>query len=131
MKYALLFWLLSAAPALADGCALDPRSAPDRPLLLPGVVRGPATEAEVLSGTRIAIERTHAPVSPKYVNLPRVVVFYELGGVQHATIAAVLDGILPQPGDPVTIASRYRDPDAACAFIPWTVVKTRPAKPVA
>ena len=39
-----------------------------------------------------------------------------------STIAAVVDGHIPQPGEIVELASRYRDPRAACNFIPWTVV---------
>ena len=93
-------------------------------------MRGPASPAEVTSETQIAIARTHAPLSPRFVDLPRVVAIFVLGGVRHSTIAAVTDGVSPQPGESVTLASRHRDPDLPCAFIPWTIVKGAPDKPV-
>ena len=61
-------------------------------------------------------------MSPKYENLPRVFVFYKEGGARHGTIAAVVSGPVPKAGDQVVVASRHRDPDAPCAFIPWVIV---------
>ena len=131
MKAALFLWLAAATPALADPvCMLDRAAAPDVADTYPGIVRGPATTQEILTQTAIAINRTHAALSPKYETLPRVFVIYQAGGQRHGTIAAVLDSDIPPPGEPVIVASRHRDPDAACAFIPWTVMKGSPGKPV-
>ncbi len=129
MKFILTAALLLTVPAFAaEPCRLDPNGAPNVPLTFPGVVRGPASAQEVATQTAIAVARAHAPLSPKYVNLPRVFVIYEAGGVRHGTIAAVTDGAPPAPGEAVIVASRRRDPDAACAFIPWTVTRKSPAK---
>ncbi|MDE3176415.1 MAG: hypothetical protein KGM15_09980 [Pseudomonadota bacterium] len=131
MKIALWLWLAAATPALADpACRLDHQAAPDVAWTFAGIVRGPATAQEIQSQTAIAINRTHAALSPKYESLPRVFVLYEDGGRRHGTIAAVIDGDIPPPGAPVTLASRRRDPEAPCAFIPWTIVKGPPGKPV-
>ena len=131
MRAALLLWLVAATPALADPvCLLDHAAAPDVAAAYAGVVRGPASAQEILTQTAIAINRVHAVMSPKYETLPRVFVFYDVGGRRHGTIAAVIDGDMPPPGAPVTLASRRRDPDAPCAFIPWTVIKGGPGKPV-
>ena len=131
MKCALFLWLAAASPALADPvCLLDRAAAPDVADTYAGIVRGPATAQEILTQTAIAINRTHAVLSPKYETLPRVFVIYQAGGVRHGTIAAVIDGDIPRPGEQVVVASRRRDPDAACAFIPWTVMKGSPGKPV-
>jgi len=120
--------LLCSATAHAEEktptCQLDPRSAPDAPFYVEATVIGPASEADVISQTRIAVMRTRAPESPAYVKLPRIDASYQIGGVTHMTIAAVLDGPLPKPGEHVTLASRHRDPTEPCAFVPWTVVKT-------
>lgn len=129
MKAALALWLALTGAAEAETCALDSRSAPDVPILLPGLVRGPATQQEVVAGTEIAVARTHAPESPGYLDLPRVVAYFSYGGARHVTIAAVTDGVLPQPGESVTLVSRHRDPALPCAFIPWTITKSAPDKP--
>ncbi len=131
MRAALWLWLAAATPALANPvCRLDHAAAPDVADTYAGVVRGPASAQEILTQTAIAINRTHAPMSPKYETLPRVFVFYEVGGQRHGTIAAVIDGDMPPPGAPVTLASRRRDPDLPCAFIPWTVTRGGPGKQV-
>jgi len=120
---ALAAILAAAAPVrAADDCALDPVGAPDKSFFVEAVVIGPASDEEVMQQTRVAIERTHAPMSPKYVALPRIDAVYSDGVHSHRTIAAVLDGPLPKAGDHVKLASRRRDPDQPCAFIPWTVV---------
>ena len=125
LTLALVFALFSPWAAFADSdvCSLDPAGAPDKIDYFEGVVVGVATDAEVLAQTRVAIGRARAPVSPPYVKLPRIVaIFRDSSGLAHQTIAAVLSGPLPQPQAHVTLASRHRDPNAACAFIPWTVV---------
>ncbi|MGO9744178.1 MAG: hypothetical protein ACLPN5_22165 [Roseiarcus sp.] len=111
------------AQQAAPLCQLDPRAAPDRIFYVEATVIGPAPDADVMSQTRIAILRTRAPESPAYAKLPRIDAAYQIGGVTHMTIAAVLDGPLPKPGERVRLASRHRDPTQPCAFVPWTVVK--------
>ena len=125
----LRFWVALATMAFAPltafaagNCALDPTSAPDTPSFVDAIVTGPASEAEVLQQTRIAIQRTHAPMSPKYVALPRIDAVFTDNFGSHHTIAAVLGGPIPKAGEHVTLATRRRDPDEPCAFIPWTVV---------
>jgi hypothetical protein len=122
---------LAPAVALAGpaACLLDARSAPKTPMLFKGTVRGPASAAEVSEQTRIAIQRTRASESPGYAKLPRVFVFYTSNGVRRGTIAAVTDGAMPKAGDEVMLASRHRDPNAPCAFVPWTVVRDKAKKP--
>jgi hypothetical protein len=104
-----------------EACALVPAAAPDNPTYVEAIVIGPASEADVLAQTRIAIQRTHAPVSPAYVNLPRIDAIYRDAAGQHMTIAAVIGDVPPAHGAHVTLASRHRDPNAPCAFVPWTV----------
>ena len=124
--FGLALWLAASSAAMADSCDLDPSSAPAKSTLFSGVARGPATGAEVISQTSVALARSHAPVSPKYANLPRAFVYFLYGGRRHGTIAAVTDGVMPKPGEAVTLASRRRDPDQPCAFIPWTVRRAAP-----
>jgi hypothetical protein len=128
-RVALLLALAVLAPlcqARADSevCQLDPVGAPDKIYYFDAVVIGPANDAEVLAQTRIAILRTKAPVSPAYVNLPRIDAIYrDADGSAHRTIAAVITGLLPAHGAHVRLASRHRDPNQPCAFIPWTVAR--------
>ena len=84
-------------------------------------VRCPITGPRITQ-TRVAILRTHAPESPSYVKLPRIDAIFKIGGVAHRTIAAVVSGRTPARGERVKLASRHRDPNEPCAFIPWTVV---------
>ncbi len=120
----LLLCLAPACARAAESCALDSKAAPTKPDYLEAVVLGPASDADVLAQTRIAIERVHAPVSPAYVKLPRIdALFKDPAGGQHRTIAAVISGPLPARGAHVTLATRYRDPNVPCAFIPWTVAQ--------
>jgi len=125
----LAFWLAAGGAAAAETCALDINGAPKTSILFAGVARGPATAREIVSQTAIALARSHAPLSPKYAKLPRAFVYFMAGGRRHGTIAAVLDGVMPKPGEAVVLASRRRDPDEPCAFIPWTVLRGTPAKP--
>jgi hypothetical protein len=106
----------------AGACQLDPASAPEKPFYIDAVVLGPASDEEVITQTRVAIMRTHAPESPSYVKLPRIDTIFKAGGVPHRTIAAVVSGRTPARGEKVKLASRHRDPNEPCAFIPWTVV---------
>ena len=103
-------------------CEIDERAAPSRPSFVTATVRGPATAAEVRAQTAAAIFSAHAPLSPAYAGLPRVFAFFAVGGVRHGTIAAVIDGHVPTAGEVVKLASRHRDPDMPCHFIPWIVV---------
>jgi hypothetical protein len=123
---AIALWLAAKGAGAAETCALDAHSAPAKSTLFSGVARGPATAGEVVSQTAIALARSHAPVSPKYANLPRAFVYFVYGGRRHGTIAAVVDGVMPKPGEAVVVASRRRDPDQPCAFIPWTVQRATP-----
>ena len=128
-SFALMLWLSACGAALADGvCRLDPDAAPVAPRLFPGVVRGLASAQEIAAQTAIAVARVHAPMNPKYADLPRVFVYFEMDGARHGVIAAVLDGAAPDPGDKVVVASRRRDPASPCAFIPWTVIRGAPGK---
>ena len=132
MRTALGILLCLAGPGrgFADEvCRLDPHAAPDAALLFKGVVRGLATPQEIVAQTAIAMARVHAPESARYQKLPRVFAYYLYGGLRHGTIAAVVDGPIPEPGQSVVLASRRRDPEAACAFIPWTVTTGTPSKP--
>ncbi len=122
------FFLAFAAPAsfahAAEVCQLDPAAAPDKIEYVEAVVVDPASDADVLAQTRVAILRAKAPVSPAYVKLPRInAIFRDSRGVAHKTIAAVLSGPPPPRGSHVTLASRHRDPNQPCAFVPWTVAK--------
>jgi hypothetical protein len=103
-------------------CDIDERAAPSQPSFVSATVRGPATAAEVRAQTAAAIFSTRAPLSPAYAALPRVFAFFVVGGVRHGTIAAVIDGHVPVAGEVVKLASRHRDPDMPCHFIPWIVV---------
>ena len=120
---------LAAAPAFAaPACLIDKRAVPDKAVMFPAIVRGEATSQEILAQTATAMNRARAAMSPKYENLPRVFVFYKEGGARHGTIAAVVSGPVPKAGDQVVVASRHRDPDAPCAFIPWVVVPEKSGK---
>ena len=126
---AFILWLAASSAAAAATCALNPQSAPAASILFAGVARGPATAEEIATQTAIARARSHAPLSPRYANLPRAFVYYMYAGRRHGTIASVIDGIMPKPGEAVVVASRRRDPDLPCAFIPWTVQRGTPAQP--
>jgi hypothetical protein len=128
---AALALVLVSAPALAGSptCQLDPRAAPSTPVLFKGVVRGVASPSEVAEQTAIAVKRTRAPESPAYVKMPRVFAFYVANGARHGTIAAVTSGDIPKAGEQVILASRHRDASQPCAFVPWTVIRDKKAKP--
>jgi hypothetical protein len=113
--------LLLASAHAKDACPEGGVRAPLAAVHLKGKVIGPAPAAEVERQTRIAEARTGGHVSPDFAALPRVLVAYVEGGARHETIAAVLEGPIPAPGEIVDLASRYRDPRDPCAFIPWTV----------
>ena len=115
-------WLAAAGAP----CTLNATDAPQTSTLFAGVARGPATATEIVTQTAVALSRAQAQVSPTYANLPRAFVYFMYGGRRHGTIAAVIDGVMPQPGEAVVVASRRRDPDQPCAFIPWTVRRATP-----
>jgi hypothetical protein len=121
-----LTWGAAAACAQSGGCALDEHGAPTTTAHYHGVALGPATGDEVRSQTAIAVKRAGAPISPAYVNLPRIDAIYLANGARHVTIAAIVDGVVPRKGDAVVLAARHRDPDTACSFVPWTVVPGTP-----
>jgi hypothetical protein len=129
VRLVLALWVVAGGAAAAETCALDANSAPQSPLVFSGVARGPATAQEIASQTGVANARVRAPMSPKYAGLPRAFVYFTMGGVRHGTIAAVVDGVMPKPGEAVVVASRRRDPDLPCAFIPWTVRRGTPGTP--
>ncbi len=112
------------ASAASPACAITEKSLPKRPQHYRGISQGLALEADIKSQTDIAIARSGAPLSPKYEKLPRIDAIYVDQGVKHSTIAAVTDGHVPPKGEKIELASRYRDPDQPCSFIPWTVVPT-------
>ena len=129
LKLGLTLALAAANPMTAHAetpsavaCQLDPTSAPDKPFYVDAIVLGPANDEEVITQTQVAILRTHAPESPSYVKLPRIDTVFKAGGAAHRTIAAVVSGRTPTRGEKVKLASRHRDPNKPCAFIPWTVV---------
>jgi len=125
----LALWISTCGVAWADTCALNAWGAPKLALTYPGVARGPATKQEIASQTAIAVSRARAPLSPKYADLPRAFVYFQMGGKRHGTIAAVVDGVMPKAGEAVTLVERHRDPDAPCAFVPWTITRGTPGKP--
>ncbi len=124
-----VFWASTCSFAWAGACALDAAGAPAAAVSFRGVARGPATKEEIATQTAVAVKRAGAPMSPKYADLPRAYVYYEAGGARHGTIAAVVDGVMPKPGEKVALLSRRRDPDVPCAFIPWTITRGAPLKP--
>jgi hypothetical protein len=116
-------FLTDRAYAVESGaCAIKESEAPAQPLHFRAKVQGMAAPEEVRRQTHIAELRTGGAVSPDYLGYPRILAVFIAGGVAHSTIAAVVDGHIPQPGENVELASRYRDPRSACNFIPWTVV---------
>ena len=119
---AAALWLAAAPAALAADCQLDGAQAPDQTVQVEATVKGMVSTAVARNRTRIAEDEVHAKVSPKYRNLPRVDVTYQQNGASLETMAALVAGAPPKTGDTVMIASRHRDPDRACNFIPWTVV---------
>ena len=116
-------FLTDRAFAVENGaCAIKESEAPAQPQHFRAKVQGMATPEEVRRQTHIAELKTGGAVSPDYVGYPRILAFFIVGGVAHSTIAAVVDGHIPQPGEIVELESRHRDPRSACNFIPWTVV---------
>jgi hypothetical protein len=95
-------------------CALQIPGTPQR---LTGRVTGFVSEERALAATRAVEAQTGAQISPTYQSLRRVAV--EDGSFK--TMAAVPDGLTVQVGDLVELNGRYRDPSAACHFIPWTI----------
>jgi hypothetical protein len=112
----------SALAQQTERCAALGLAAPAKPLHFHAKVQGMAPPEEVRRQTAIAERRTGGVISPDYANFPRIIAIYVEDGVAHSTIAAVVDGHIPQPGDAVELASRYLDPRSSCNFIPWTVV---------
>jgi hypothetical protein len=103
-------------------CQLDEHFAPRQSKVVSAEMLGMASPEEVARQTRVAIERSHARLSPAYVSLPRILaVFIDASG-RHQTIAAVLDGKIPRVGASIKLESRHRDPNQPCSFVPWTVV---------
>ena len=112
LKLGLALAFAAASPTMAraetpgaEACRLDPASAPDKPLYIDAIVLGPASDEEVITQTRVAILRTHAPESPSYAKLPRIDAIFKAGGATHRTIAAVVSGRTPARGEKVKLAS--------------------------
>ncbi len=116
---AALAWL---SPARAGNCRINKDAAPDHPLIVHAISLGPASADTVRRATGAAVAWSDAPISPAYVDLPRIVAEYAYRGAMQRTIAAALDGRLPPRGEAVTLALRHRDPDQPCSFIPVTIV---------
>jgi hypothetical protein len=106
----------------AAHCVVYERAAPAKPAYVSATVKGIAAPEEVQRETHIAELKTGGSVSPDYVALPRILAVFMVNGVPHGTIAAVVDGHIPQAGETVELATRHRDPKLPCSFIPWTVV---------
>ena len=130
-RFAVLCMLLTLAMLGASGSAFAQQSAachmngldpPMRPTYVMAKVQGPASPEEVRRQTQIAEKRTGGAVSPDFADFPRIIAIYVVNGASHSTIAAVVDGVIPQVGEIVKLASRFRDPRRPCNFIPWTVV---------
>ena len=115
------------ATGAAASCPIDRTSAPDRPLIARATVVGFADPLEVERITRSVESRTRAPENPAYLRLPRIWASYVVNGARSSTIAAIVDGAVPERGALVTLAFRHRDPGLPCAFIPVIVL---PAAPV-
>jgi hypothetical protein len=89
---------------------------PGMPQRRTGRVTGLVSEEQALAATRTVEAQTGAQISPAYQSLQRVTVEDR----SFKTMAAVPNKLTVQIGDLVELNSRYRDPDFACHFIPWT-----------
>lgn len=114
-----------AAMAKNDrACSFDPAQVPRIPVKAGGVVVRSVPPERARVSTAWVERKTGIGISPDYADLPRVVVRIVDGKASSETLAAVVDGHVPRPGDHVELLSRYRDPRAPCSFIPWTVGAT-------
>lgn len=102
-------------------CYVDPAQVPQLPVKANGVIVRLATSEQARTATELIEHKVGIKISPDYVTLPRVVVRVVRNKVVSETMAAVVDGHTPKPGENVEILSRYRDPRSHCNFIPWTV----------
>ena len=111
----------SAAAKNPAQCSIDAVEVPRRPARLDGIVVGVISPERVKVITERVEKETGARISPDYADLPRIVARVVTSQRTFETIAAVVDGHLPRPGDRVEIVSRHRDPRSRCDFIPVTV----------
>lgn len=117
-------WFQTASAQSNPSCSVDPAQVPRYPIKTDGTVIGSMTSAQARASTEWMEHKVGIKVSPDYIDLPRVVVRVVRGQVTSETLAAVVDGHVPKPGDHVEILSRYRDPRSHCNFIPWTIGST-------
>jgi hypothetical protein len=110
-----------------SGCRIDRYYLPDAPIHVSARVYGLASRQEVRRRTAVAKAVSGATISPDYKNLPRIFAGYVWRGLPSNTIAAIVDGNIPQVGDIVELEMRHRDPRSPCRFIPVTVVPRTPA----
>ena len=102
-------------------CSINPVEVPRRPARLTGIVVRVIPPERVKVTTEKVEKETGARISPDYTDLPRIVAKVVTSRRTFETLAAVVDGHIPHPGDHVDILTRYRDPRSRCNFIPWTV----------
>ena len=110
-----------AAAQNGEVCAIDLAKVPFKPVKFDGIVIQAVPPDRVKVITARVEKETGAHINPKYAELPRISVRFVSRHRSFETIAAVVDGRIPKPGDHVDLLSRYRDPDARCSFIPVTV----------
>lgn len=115
---------LSLSRSVAAGsprlCSVNPVEVPRRPVRFEGTVVGVVSPERVKVITEKVEKETGARISPDYANLPRIVAKVVTDRRTFETIAAVVDGSIPQPGEHVGLLSRYSDPRSQCDFIPVT-----------
>ena len=121
---ACLGWSRAATAQGDQSCSIDPAQVPGHPIKTDGIVVGSTSPEQARVSTAWMERQVGIKISPDYADLPRVVVRVTRGKTVSETLAAVVDGHPPHPGDHVEILSRYRDPRSRCNFIPWTVGAT-------
>ena len=116
-----LGWYGIAGAQGNQACSVDPAQVPRYPVKTDGVVIRLTTPGQAKASTEWMERKVGIRISPDYIALPRVVVRVVRNRAASETLAAIVDGHTPKPGDHVEILSRYRDPRTRCNFIPWTV----------
>ena len=78
---------------------------------------------QALAATRVMEAQLKAKISPAYLPLPRInVEAYPRNGGWNGMVA-LPEGMTVKIGDVIEVATRYRDPEMPCNFIPWTVTR--------
>lgn len=111
----------SAAVQSPELCSVNPVGVPRHPVRFEGTVIGVISPERVKIITEKIERETGARISPDFADLPRIVARVVTDQRTFETIAAVVDGHIPQPGDHVDLLSRYRDSRSRCHFIPVTI----------